>query len=70
LSAGRHTHRRERGHEYTPDFTPSRRSGASPKPTSVTPVQPGGSPSSVERVDDINSSFPVGATAGAPVAAC
>ena len=44
-------------------------SGAPPKPTSVTQPQPGGSDSSVELVDGIGSSFPLGATAGAPVAA-
>ena len=43
-------------------------SRAPPKPTSVTQTQPGGSTSSVERVDGIGSSFPLGATAGAPVA--
>ena len=69
LSAGRHTHRRERGHLHTPDFTPSGLLGAPPKPTSVTHPQPGGSASSVEPVDCIGSSFPLGATAGAPVAA-
>jgi len=35
----------------------------------VTQPQPGGSASSFERVDAIGSSFPLGATAGAPVAA-
>ena len=41
---------------------------ASPKPTSVTHVQRGGSASSVEPVDGIGSSFPLEATSGAPVA--
>src|SRR5271156_4246033 len=43
--------------------------GAPPKPTSVTQPQPGGSASSVEPVDCIGSSFPLGATAGGPFAA-
>src|SRR5580704_11545835 len=68
LSAGRHTHRRERGLSQTPDFTPKELLRAPPKPTSVTQTQPGGSTSSVERVDDIGRSFPLGATAGAPIA--
>jgi hypothetical protein len=42
---------------------------ASPTPTSVMQVQPGGSPSSVERVDVIGSSFPLKATGIAPTAA-
>jgi hypothetical protein len=35
----------------------------------VTQVQPGGSPSSVEHVDVIGSSFPLEATGKAPTAA-
>ena len=69
LSAGRHTHRRERGLLHTPDFTPGGLLGCATETDSVTPPQRGGSASSVEPVDCIGSSFPVGATAGAPVAA-
>ena len=69
LSAGRHTHRRERGLNHAPGNLPGELLRGVTEPTSVTQVQPGGSPSSVERVDGIGSSFPLGATAGAPVAA-
>ena len=43
------------------------RSAASPKPISVTQSQPGGPPSSVERVDCIGSSFPLGGNGGCSV---
>jgi hypothetical protein len=66
LSADRNTHRPKRGH-IRRALHRARCAAASPTSTPVTRFQPGGSPSSVEHVDVIGSSFPLRATAESSV---
>jgi len=58
LMARLHTHRREFGLIHTPSIPHGYLLRGVTGPTSVTQTQPGGSPSSVERVEIIGSSFP------------
>jgi len=67
LSADRNTHRLKRGHIRRTLHRASC-AAASPTSTSVTRFQSGGSPSSVEHVDVIGSSFPLRATAESSIA--
>jgi len=69
LLADRHTHRRKRGlNSYAGHLASGSCSAAPPTSASVTRAQSGGSPSSVEHVDVIGSSFPLTATAESSVA--
>jgi hypothetical protein len=68
LTADRHAHRREFGLNHASGNWPRDLLRGITDPTSATQVQPGGSPSSVERVDVIGSSFPLEATGETPTA--
>jgi hypothetical protein len=68
LTADRHAHQREFGLNHASGNWPGELLRGVTDPTSVTQVQPGGSPSSLERVEVIGSSFPLEATGERPTA--